>query len=145
MTMTKKLKGIELVFENMDYIVIPIQFLHDFSLRDVQTDIWFDRNKGTIRRYTANAIMLNLKEKTNRVATTFKHDVYKMDHCGETIFKRIYDYEDITSVNLIYEDASEECFAVRWIDGKDEYHNKCQSAQIDDKGNLIVRIENKEE
>ena len=139
--MNKIVESIELVFENMDYIVIPAHYFEEFCIKDVRTDIWSMKGNEAIWRYTAKVIKLVLKEKTDRVATTFEGDMHSIKYDGETLFERIYGHDDITSVNLIYEDESFDRFAVEWLDGKDEYHNKYQTTRLEEGGKLVVNIQ----
>ena len=139
--MRKVVKAIDITFENLDSIVIPVEYFYDFSINDIRTSISHMSTNAILRTNVAGSLMFILKKKADKDADKFRRDVHIISTKTGTLFERIYK-SDITSFTIIYEDDSSEEFYIPWEDdGRNEYKNILQKTSKDDKGNLIVRIE----
>ena len=139
--MRKVVKAIDITFENLDSIVIPVEYFYDFFLNDIRTNISHMSTNTILRTNVAGSLGFLLKKKANKDADKFRGDVHIISTKTGTLFERIYK-SDITSFTIIYEDDSSEEFYIPWEDdGRNEYKNILQKTSEDDKGNLIVRIE----
>lgn len=98
---TKDLLGIDLVFENLEDMFIPVEALDNIYIQD-----------GEINTY------INLNEKIE----------YKGFYDDLTPLQRIKKYDDITSVNLIYKDNDVEYEIVRYNEWEQE--NRYQTSEL---------------
>ncbi len=139
--MSKSVKSIELIFENIDYIVIPAHFFLDFMLEDVTVKICRCAVNAILRFNSTDKLMFVLKKEVNEVASSFEGDVHVIQYEGATLFERISIYSDLTHIKFVYEDESSEEYSVAWEDDdNNEDRNRLQKATITEDGNLCVEI-----
>lgn len=139
--MNKIVKDIELTFENIDYVVIPNRYFSIFSLQKVETSVSRVAVNAILRYQEAGFVTIKLNKEANSEFENFYTNIDLAHYKGDTLFERIINYNDITSIKLLYEDDSSEEFAVAWEDEKDnECRNKLQIATLDKDGNLCIRI-----
>ena len=138
--MAISLKSIELTFENIDYIIIPVQyFADDFGIHIIINSCSVSENMVSNRK-TAESVMFVLKKAANHAALTFAGDVHVMQYEGESLFERICRYSDITHIKMIYEDETFEEYTVAWEEDQTGCRNLLQKSYITDDGNIKVVI-----
>ena len=128
--MKKFLSYIELTFENIDYIIIPAQYVTDIRIGDITT----------CRCNTAESVELTLNKEVNDAAKTFTGDVYVMQSEGASLFERISKYRDITHVRMIYEDDTFEEYTLAREEDSTGFRNLLQKTSIIENGDMKVTI-----
>jgi len=125
-------KTIRFIFENTDSVEFPTNVLGDVYIRKLETGIarvaMNAIDKGTIAR----EIAIEIFSKGN-------HDYhpFKTDDCTSKVFDRILTCGDITSLEIVYKDDSEETIYTDF-DGEEE--NKYQTSILSSLGNLYITI-----
>lgn len=138
--MAISLKSIELTFENIDYIIIPVQyFADDYGTHIIINSCSVSENTVSNRK-TAESVMFVLKKAANHAAPTFAGDVHVMQYEGAFLFERISKYSDITHIKLIYTDDTFEEYTVAWEEDQTGCRNLLQKSYTTDDGNLKVVI-----
>jgi len=136
--MNRSIKNIELVFENIDYIVIPIEYFQSYNLNHIKLGPCC---KDGSKCYRYAEMHFILKKEVNEDALTFENNVYVMQAEDKTLFERIVEYKDLTHVNLIYTDKSTEEYIVLWeAEDNNEYRNRLLKTRIMETGNLCVEV-----
>ena len=126
---------IHLVFENCDWVEIPAVFVKQLCINSVQgSSVWYsdcNSKEGHYceSQYTSDLLIrLDYKKCLQEVKTTRNGDS----------LKRLFKYNDITYIDLSFEDESlNKSFGVVWSE-KDEYNNAYQSSSFEDDENILV-------
>ena len=134
-----KVKEIELVLENCEYIKIPTKHLGNIIIEDIDTSVRRNAINSIDKLQTANSIYLDIiKPETIKTLGLFDEDDEESLSCS----KRLIQHADITSVEVAYDDNSKEEYFVDW-DWDNEYVNSYQDTQLAKNGNLHVLINRK--
>lgn len=138
--MSKVIAYVEIIFENLDSIVIPARYFRDFELDDIHTVVRRAAANAILKYSVVNSVMFELEAETNNDAVTFTGDVHCINTGEGTLFDRLQ-VSDITQLKLIYTDKTEEDFVVVWEDEENnEYDNRLQHTAIDPAGQIRVQI-----
>ena len=138
--MNKRIKAVEITFENIDWIIIPAGYFEKIQLDDICDEFWFHDKNCTSMRMVAKRVMFELKKEADWHANTFDNDMYGIDTEEETLFERLQ-RQDITRIELLFAERASELYDVVWDDeDDDEYQNRNQSACLNENGNLHVVI-----
>ena len=112
--MNKKLAFIDITFENLDSIKIPVGYVDGCYLRNLSTSIMC--NGSTVSRHVqVNYLILRLKQSVDDAAKGFEGIAVSVIEGEEKLSQRLRRC-DITHVALIYEDGVQEGFLVAWDD-----------------------------
>lgn len=131
-----KVKELELVLENCEYIKIPTKHLANIVIEGIDIRVRRNAINNIEKLQTASSIYLNIiKPETIKTLGLFGEADEESLSCS----KRILQYEDITSVVVVYEDNTKEEYFVDW-DWDNDYLNNYQDTQIAKNGNLHVLI-----
>ena len=134
-----KVKGIELVLENCEYIKIPTKHLANIIIEDIDISVKRIAINSIDKLQTANSIFIEIiKPETIKTLGLFDEDDEESLSCS----KRLIQHADITSVEVAYDDNSKEEYFVDW-DWDNEYLNSYQDMQLAKNGNLHVLINRK--
>lgn len=134
-----KVKEIELVLENCEYIKVPTKHLANLIIEDIDISIRRNAINSIDKLQTANSILIEIiKPETIKTLGLFNEDDEESLSCS----KRLIQHEDITSVEVIYDDGSKEEFFVDW-NWDNEYINSYQDTQLANNGHLHVLINRK--
>lgn len=68
------------------------------------------------------------------------HKKWGIKDCETTMFKRLLACNDIVAVVLIHDDGRKERYYVDYQEGASAGCNELQSTEIDNEGNLIIKI-----
>ena len=123
----KNIEAIEFVFENCECITVDSKYIGDLLIEGFKTNV---RKLGVnaIREYTScERIDLIIYKDGNTISESYG-DKY-------SVFDRILNWNDITSIYLKYEDDTEQEIFVPWDDENDCYsnvNNKAQSSFVSD-------------
>lgn len=136
--MSKEVKYIELIFENCDWVRFTEGVGH-FHLGKLETSI--DRiAMNSIRKHTL------AKEVAMQISKDAKYQRDKNFDDNAHIFERIVEWNDITHVDIGYEDGSEESYYVNYEEPEGEEDmlgapNINQKSIISNGGNLYLVID----
>lgn len=131
----KEVESIELVLENCESITVKRKYIGDF---------WCDDITSTVARIAMNSIskyqkckefFLSLHKDADGIYNSFGSP------SKSTVFTRLTDFPDITSVNVKYKDGSEEMYFVPWEDADESGSNNCyQTSFISKCGHIYIYI-----
>lgn len=117
----KNIKAIEFVFENCECLTVDSKYIGDLLIEGFETKV---RRFGVnaIREYTScERIDLIIYKDGNLTSESYG------DKCS--VFDRILNWNDITSIYLKYEDNTEQEIFVPW-EGENDYSNEAQSSFV---------------
>ena len=123
----KNIEAIEFVFENCECLTVDSKYIGDLLIEGFKTNV---RKLGVnaIRECTSwERIDLIIYKDGNTTSESYG-DKY-------SVFDRILNWNDITSIYLKYEDDTEQEIFVPWDDENDYYYNvnnKAQSSFVSD-------------
>lgn len=129
----KEVQSVTLVLENCEFLT--------FDQKDIG-HFWCDEITSTIARIACNAItrldyckefFIQLRNTANQTYDSFGGP---SEH---TTFERLHTFDDVTSVEVTYDDGSVDSCNVPWNEGN-EYSNKFQTSFISDGGHLYLLI-----
>lgn len=120
----KKIKSIDLVFENCESAVVPIDAIYFFAISDVRKQ-YSICNVDEIHEY-------NYGKYFGMVFHDLKSLEYDAWSSGEkrSLYKRITDHMDITSVDIMYEDGTHDYIGVPWRTIRSTFRNFFQVVKI---------------
>ena len=104
--MLEDIHSIEIIFENLDYIVIPAHYFRAFECTGDQKTVQFMEE---------NAVSFELDPAANRDAASFAGDVHCICTGEGTLFERLQ-ARDITRISLAYADQTEQVMQAAWED-----------------------------
>lgn len=125
-------KEIELVFENTDSIKLDPKFFGVFQIKNISKNISRIGSNCIAKYDTAHYVAFELFREANK-----PHYEFGMDSCETTVFERIADAQDITSIEITYQDDTKDIF---YVDFNGEYTNSNQDSYISKTGDLFVTI-----
>ena len=138
--MSKVITDIEIIFENMDSIVIPARYFLDFEFDSIHNKIRRVAINAILNYSVADTIMFVLDGSANNDAITFDGDIHLLNLSEQTLFERLQG-NDITKLRLIYVANTDETFNAPWEDlGDDIFTNQLQHTAIDSNGHMYVQI-----
>ena len=129
--MNKKIAFIEITFENIDFIKIPVAYFKNFTLTPVPTE-----------HLQKCSMMFELLPQVNEDSPAFEGDVFQLGVGGITLFDRLQRGE-ITQIKLFYENMTSDEYHVLWQDSDDEFHNALQKSYLNSDGSLCIEINHK--
>lgn len=133
--MNQRVKSISLGFENCEDISIDKECIHMLLFDKVAECIYYDHPRDTIRRYqTCEEFLLELNEKADRQYEYFGYS------SEQTIFQRTQLCQDITSVEIIYDDDTKELIYVPYMPLGGGESNAYQTSCIRDTGRMLICI-----
>lgn len=135
----KKVKEVVLVLENCEYIKIPTKHLANIIIEGIDISVTRNAINNVAKLQTANSIYFDIiNPETIKTLGLFNEGDEEILSCS----KRLIQYADITSVEVVYNDNSKDEYFVDW-DWDNEYLNSYQDTQIAKNGNLHVLINRK--
>ena len=138
MTMSKKLKNIELVFENIEVLRLPIRVVEVVDIKGIFRQLRKNMGVNDVDEYIhceKAALLLDSTANDNKFWVT---DYYR--DAPMSPFDRIRKYNDITCVTLYYADGKRENIYVPWK-GSDEINDLQKVSYDNESGELIIKIE----
>lgn len=133
-----KVKEIVLVLENCEYIKIPTKHLANLIVEDIDISVRRTAINSIDKQMSAKSIYLEIiKPETIKTLGLFDEDDEESLNCSQ----RLIQYNDIASVEVIYDNSKEEYF-VDW-NWFSDYENSYQDTQLAKNGNLHILINRK--
>ena len=130
------MKELRIFLENCDSITIDgqhIQFLDMEHINKVSPDVNIVC-QTTRQLCTADRITLILSKNANLPHREF--GVFD----ESTVFKRLMRRRDIVSLTIVHEDGKEVTYYVSYDEFAHGFDNKLQTTELDDNGNLVIKI-----
>lgn len=115
----KNIKAIEFVFENCECITVDSKYIGDLLIEGFETKVRKFGVKDAIREYTSCERIDLIIYKDGNLTVESYGDKY-------SVFDRILNWNDITSIYLKYEDNTEQEIFVPW-EGESNYYNVCNN------------------
>lgn len=138
--MSKKVKSVEITFENLDYVEIPAEYFGGFCISGIRTTIERLALNAILQRTKTDHIEFELLAQVDDVLPELTQDLSFVPDEQLSLLRRIANRRDITSVELHYDDGSSDQFYIPWEDAESETRNKLLQAKIVDNDNLLVNI-----
>ena len=138
--MSKKVKSVEITFENLDYVDIPAEYFGEFYISGIRTTIERLALNAILQRTKADHIEFELLAQVDDVLPELTQDLSFVRDEQSSLLRRIINRRDITSLELHYDDNSHDLFYVPWEDAESETRNKLLQVKIVGNGNLLVNI-----
>lgn len=120
----KKIKSVNLVFENCDSAIVPINAIGGFAISDIQKE-YSICNCNELHEYVYGKHFYMLFEDLKSLK--YKDFVDRK----KSLHKRITDHEDITHINIVYEDGTNDYIGVPWKTIGRTYRNFFQELKIE--------------
>ena len=124
MNKEKKLKYLDIIFENCEVYRLEPDMIYTCFIEEINKDIGinqFQYKKGEIFNYlVCNKFMLVINQKGLNQNGGF----YEYAHEG--ILENRLKQRDITHIDLIYDDDTNDYITISWKDDSDEFTNKLQ-------------------
>ena len=128
-------KAVEIVFENLEYVRVPVEHIGAVNLQNVSYSIGFFCTNSVKKHLHTKSAYLQIKKSFR---CDIRHDKYA--DLYEEFKSRIFN-PDIVFFRIHYMDGSYEDIYVSWEDCEDsEYKNRLQSTTRDAEGNIIIEI-----
>ena len=126
-------KALKIYFDGCDTIEIDWDNVISLGMTDVNKAYQYTKTT-TLEMTVANNICLTLSKNAD-----VPHQEFGV---GEftTTFKRLYDCRDITSLSLIHDNDKEEEFLVDYQEDEFRCYNELQTTELDNNGNLVIKI-----
>lgn len=128
------MKELQIVLENCDAIKVSWENVVNLVMCKVYKTYQYSKQIGLLEMNVAENICLVLSKNAD-----LPHQEFGVGDLT-TVFNRILNGRDISSIVLIHDDGKEEEFYVAYDEDEFRCFNKLQSTGIDDDGNLIIKI-----
>lgn len=141
----KKINGIQIHFENCDYVYIEKDHIIDLQLNDLKNreySAWNTYEK-CIEKYCymeSKDIGLTISKGADK--KYFEFGINDNEFDNHTVFSRLQTFKDIVAFTILYEGKTKEDIYVDWCD-ENEHTNYHQKTVVNDEGDLVIMI-NKE-
>ncbi len=139
--MRKKVKSVEITFENLDYVDIPAEYFGEFRISGIRTTIERLALNAILQRTKADCVEFELLAQVDDVLPELKQDLSFVPEEQLSLLRRIANRRDITSLELHYNDGSSDQFYIPWEDAESETRNKLLRAQFRNDGSLFATIQ----
>ena len=128
------IKELEIHLNTYDTVTVDWKNVICLKMTDVNKSYQF-AGDFILEQTVANNVVLDILKRGNLPHKDFETG-------KETIvFKRLIDCRDIVSLTIVYDDGKEEKFSVLY--NQDEHNGFCnllQTTELDDNGNLVIKI-----
>lgn len=129
----QEVKQIELVFENCEDMTFLPKQIGAFWCSDITAQVGRIACNSISKQLWCKELFLELYPVANQKYDSFGHK------SEDTTFERICRFDDITGIEITYEDGSKDYILLPWNE-EGNYTNKHQSSQIDENGRLYVLV-----
>lgn len=129
-----EVKKIHIVFENCEYVEIPVNVVAGFSITGIKTKIERIGLNCIAEMEIAKHVFMEIFPEANKLGRLYP------DAKRSNIIERITTYNDITSITLIYDDGHERTVYVDYDDDGEDYlgaPNKNQMTYLHPKSGIL--------
>ena len=138
--MSKRAESIEITFENLDYIHIPVEYFGEFHISGIRTTVDRLAQNAIVQRTMADQIEFELQERVDVALPDMSRDLFFLPEENLSLLKRIEQRKDIAYLDIYYDDGSTDRFYLPWEDGREEHHNKLLKTRRKQNGSLLVAL-----
>lgn len=138
--MSKKVKSVEITFENLDYVDIPVEYFGEFQISGIRSTVERVALNAILQRTKADYIEFELLAQVDDVLPELTQDLSFVPDEQLSLLRRIANRRDITSLETHYNDGSSNQFYIPWEDAESETRNKLLQTKLVGNGNLLVNI-----
>ena len=131
----KRINFIEIVLENGEYVRLDDFVLKKIRLSNIRTEICGNYGKSLGEYTICDDVYLVVKKSIDE---TLQEGLFDRD-CK--VSKRLAEGNDITQIDVHYYDYPPKLL---FVDFDGEYENKNQTGYIDEDGNVVIEIKNKD-
>jgi hypothetical protein len=139
--MSKRLESVEITFENLDYVLVPVEYFEDFYISGIRTTVERLALNVVLQRTIPDRVEIELSARIDVALSDLSSDLSFTPEENLSLLKRIESRRDIAYLDLYYDDGSSDQFYLPWEDDQDECKNKLLKANYNDSGNLMITIE----
>ena len=126
-----KIKNINVIFENLEVIVIPADYLTSLIMRDITENFIYTNTSSCY--YRCEQLVMTISNK-------FDMTLIDENYGERNSFQRMINFRDIVAVEVVFENDVTETVYVDWWDAC-EYENLHQDTEILSDGALLVSID----
>jgi len=128
----KRIRNIELVLENCEFVIIDTEYINEIKIMDIQKNIigYSGASHPSVYEYCDNVHMVIY----GRINDTEQEGLFSDDY---SIAQRLKEGRDITQIEVLYDDYPPE---ILWVNFKGDYFNQYQSGCVDEEGNIWIDI-----
>ena len=127
------MKELQIVLENCDVIKVSWENVVNLVMCKVYKTYQFSKH-AELEMNVAENVCLALSKNAD-----LPHQEFGLGD-WTTVFSRILNCRDVSSLVLVPDDGKEEEFYVAYDEDEFRCFNKLQSAELDDSGNLVIKI-----
>ena len=139
--MSKRVESVEITFENLDYVLIPVEYFDNFFISGIRTTVERLALNAVLQRTIPDRVEIELSARIDVALSDLSRDLSFTSEENLSLLKRIESRRDIAYLDLYYDDGSSDQFYLPWEDDQDECQNKLLKANYRDSGNLMITIE----
>ena len=139
--MSKRLESVEITFENLDYVLVPVEYFEDFYISGIRTTVERLALNAVLQRTIPDRVEIELSACIDVALSDLSSDLSFTPEENMSLLKRIESRRDIAYLDLYYDDGSSDQFYLPWEDDQNECQNKLLKANYSDSGNLMITIE----
>lgn len=110
--MSKKVKSVEITFENLVYVDIPVEYFGEFRISGIRTTIERLALNAILQRTKADYIEFELLSQVDDVLPELTQDLSFVPDEQLSLLRRIANRRDITSLDLRYDNGSSDQFHI---------------------------------
>ena len=142
--MSKHVESIEITFENLDYINIPVEYFGEFYITGMQTTVERLGLNAIVQRTRADRIEFELLARVDVALSDMSRDLSFLPEENLSLLKRIENRRDISYLDIYYDDGSSDQFYLPWEAVEDEQHNRLLRSLLQlrrsDAGSLLITV-----
>lgn len=128
------IKELDILLKNCDVVGIDKNNIAKLVLRGIHGAYSYDPPSEAQISIVSKVYMILSKN------ADLPHKKWGIKDCEITVFKRLLVCNDIVAVVLIHDDGRKESYYVDYQEGVSADCNELQSTEIDNEGNLIIKI-----
>ncbi len=139
--MSKKVKSVEITFENLDYVDIPAEYFGEFRISGIRTSVERLAFNAILQHTKADCIEFELLPQIDTVLPDLRQELSFVPDEQSSLLKRIANRRDITSLELHYDDGTADQFYVLWENAESESRNNLLQTQMNNDGSVFLTIQ----
>jgi len=135
----KKVTLVELTFENIDWIRIPVKYVSRLRIENIQKNLFVNQTGEISDELRVEYVSFRIDPSIEKKSAGFAGD---WCHFSEVRpFLQRLQHNDIVTVELHFDDKSIDKFTVQWKEEPDnEFRNQYQRVQLEEDGSYSVSI-----
>ena len=128
------IKELNILLKNCDVVGIDKDNISKLVLRGIHDAYSYDPPSEAQISIVSKVYMVLSKN------ADLPHKKWGIKDCETTMFKWLLTCNDIVAIVLVHDDGRKERYYVEYQDDASGYCNELQSTEVDNEGNLIIKI-----